>query len=100
FAGARSYFRAHEFGNTTLADLLEELSSASGRDLESWAQEWLQTTGVATVTVEPAEGAVGIERDDRRPHRFGLGRYEIDGSGGLVCAQRYDVELREGTESV
>src|SRR5699024_7054590 len=29
FAGARSYFRVHEYGNTTLADLLTELSAAS-----------------------------------------------------------------------
>ena len=31
--GARRYFRAHAFGNTTLDDLLAELAATSGRDL-------------------------------------------------------------------
>ena len=41
-AGLRHYFRAHEYGNTTLADLLDALEEASGRDLAAWAQEWLR----------------------------------------------------------
>ena len=47
--GLRSYFRAHEYGNTTLRDLLEALEVASGRNLAAWSKEWLETTGVNTL---------------------------------------------------
>ncbi|WP_182358359.1 aminopeptidase N [Tomitella gaofuii] len=92
--GARRYFRAHEYGNTTLTDLLAELSAASGRDLDAWARAWLQTTGVATLTLEQDEpgGETVAAQSDTRPHRFGAGRYEYDGDA-LVCVGRADVEL-------
>ena len=51
-AGSRQYFRDHAYGNTTLADLLAALSAASGRDLAGWARQWLQTSGISTVTAE------------------------------------------------
>src|SRR5699024_9844975 len=81
------------------------LADASGRDLDAWARAWLQTAGVATLTADPdAEsdaGPVVLARDDRRPHRFGVGRYVFDGvfdgvsdgAAGLVRAQHYDVEI-------
>ena len=50
--GVRAYFKQHEFGNTEFADLLVALERSSGRDLESWAQEWLQTSGVNTLAPE------------------------------------------------
>src|SRR3954469_2594330 len=49
-AGLRTYFKDHEFGNATFADLLVALEKASGRELQGWAQEWLQTAGVNTLT--------------------------------------------------
>jgi aminopeptidase N len=44
-AGVRAYVDRHAFGNTVFADLLAELETASGRDLEQWARVWLQTSG-------------------------------------------------------
>jgi aminopeptidase N len=49
FAGLRTYFNRHAFGNTELTDLLKALEETSGRDLGSWTKEWLQTSGVNTV---------------------------------------------------
>src|SRR3712207_6736915 len=43
-AGVRRYFRKHEYGNTTLADLLGELSEASDRDLSDWSAQRLEPT--------------------------------------------------------
>ena len=89
--GLRAYFKAHAFGNSELSDLLGALEEASGRDLHSWAKEWLQTSGVNTLTPE-------FEVDDEgrftsfavrqtahpdfptlRRHRIGIGLYDAPG---------------------
>ncbi len=86
--GLRAYFKAHAFGNSELGDLLGALEKASGRDLHSWSQEWLQTSGVNTL-------APDFEVDDEgrftsfavkqtahpdfptiRRHRIGIGLYD------------------------
>jgi aminopeptidase N len=56
-AGSREYFRKHAYGNTSLADLLAALSTASGRDLAGWAQQWLQTSGISTLALDISEDA-------------------------------------------
>jgi aminopeptidase N len=61
-AGLRSYFAKHAWGNTRLADLLAELATASGRDLDTWAEQWLRTTGVNTVAAVSAAPAHGPDR--------------------------------------
>jgi aminopeptidase N len=87
-SGLRAYFTAHAFGNSELSDLLGALEKASGRDLDSWADEWLQTSGVNTLTPS-------FETDDQgrftsfavvqsahpdfptlRRHRIGIGLYD------------------------
>ncbi|MFD3508693.1 aminopeptidase N [Nocardia sp. NPDC058666] len=89
FAGVRRYFRTHAFGNTTLADLLTELSAESGRDLAGWAQAWLQTTGVSTLTLEDGE----IVQTDPRPHRLAVGLYDFDATGDLVRRDRVELDI-------
>ncbi|MEV0685032.1 aminopeptidase N [Nocardia sp. NPDC050378] len=91
FAGARRYFRAHAFGNTTLDDLLTELSAESGRDLDEWARAWLQTTGVSTVTLDDDH----IVQTDPRPHRLAVGLYDFDADGDLVRRDRVEVDIVE-----
>src|SRR5690606_34955275 len=59
-AGLREYFKTHEYGNTDFSDLLTALERSSGRELASWAREWLQTSGVNTLAPEfetDADGA-------------------------------------------
>ncbi|MBC7301630.1 MAG: aminopeptidase N [Nocardia sp.] len=89
FAGVRRYFRAHAFGNTTLDDLLTELSADSGRDLAGWARAWLQTTGMSTLTFE--DGA--IVQSDPRPHRLAIGLYDFDAAGELVIRERVELDI-------
>ncbi|GAB2444821.1 aminopeptidase N [Nocardioides hungaricus] len=96
--GVRGYFKEHEFGNTEFADLLAALERASGRDLESWAQEWLQTSEVNTLAPEfelDAEGRYASfavrqtappDHPTLRRHRLGIGLYDAapDAGGRLV----------------
>ncbi len=76
FAGAREYFAANAYGNTTLADLLDALEHASGRDLRAWSRAWLETTGMSDLSVErDGTGGVTVVQTDPRPHRVTIGRY-------------------------
>ena len=85
--GCGAYFAAHAYGNATLADLLDSLSAASGRDLAGWAERVAAPAGVNTllpaVTVD-AEGRyteVTVRQTapdgapELRPHRIGVGLY-------------------------
>ncbi len=90
--GVRAYFKDHAFSNTEFADLLTALEKASGRDLEPWAQEWLQTSGVNTLAPEfelDADGGYAsfavrqtahADYPTLRRHRLGIGLYDaVDG---------------------
>ena len=83
FEGAKRYFRTHAFGNTTLDDLLAALEQTSGRDLHAWSREWLETTGMTTLTVQ--QGPVGLVMvpSDDRPHRLAVGWYDTDDLGAV-----------------
>ena len=47
--GLRAYFQRHAYGNSELSDLMSALEESSGRELDSWVAEWLQTSGVNTL---------------------------------------------------
>ena len=107
-AGSREYFRKHAYGNTSLADLLAALDAASGRELSGWARQWLQTSGISTLSLDfgsedAAEGTTtdddgtlgGVAvvqeatdpvtgREDLRPHRLRVGSYDFDADDALV----------------
>lgn len=78
FEGARRYFAAHAFGNTTLEDLLVQLEEVSGRDVRAWSRAWLETSGMSTLSLTPAgEGEWTLEQTDPRPHRLRVGLYDL-----------------------
>ncbi|MDN3444437.1 aminopeptidase N [Microbacterium sp. APC 3901] len=81
FEGARRYFAANAFGNTTLDDFLVQLSAVSGRDMTEWSQAWLRTTGVSTLRLErESGGSAALVQSDPRPHRLRIGLYDrVDG---------------------
>jgi aminopeptidase N len=90
-AGIREYFASHAWENTTLADLLDHLVRASGRDLHAWSRLWLETAGVNTLRLE----VTADERDiittavvtqtaaaafpTLRPHTLVIGSYCVVG---------------------
>ncbi|MEK0156751.1 aminopeptidase N [Arthrobacter oryzae] len=113
-AGSRRYFKDHEYGNTTLADLLAALGEASGRDLALWARQWLQTSGISTITadIEEHDGVLGkvvlvqeaadpaTGRQELRPHRLRVGLYDFDTNGSLVRVDTVETDLGGRTTAV
>ena len=104
-AGLRQYFKDFAFGNSEFTDLLAALEKASGRELSGWAQEWLQTAGVNTLTPEielDADGAysrVAVRQSAHpdwptvRRHRIGIGCYSYDASGSLVRTRYVETDV-------
>jgi aminopeptidase N len=95
FAGVGAYFRKHAHGNTELSDLLVELEATSGRQLGEWSKLWLETAGVNTLRPEISVDADGTitafailqeapaEWPTIRPHRLGVGLYDLQDDGIL-----------------
>ncbi|MGO4857836.1 aminopeptidase N [Arthrobacter sp. 2MCAF14] len=111
-AGSRRYFKDHEYGNTSLTDLLEALGTASGRDLGTWARQWLQTSGISTIAAEISGGgdameAVTLRQDsvdpitgtqEHRPHRLRIGLYNFDDGGQLLRTEGIELDV-EGADT-
>lgn len=100
-AGINTHFARHKFGNATLADFIDSLAGATERDVHAWADAWLRTTGVDTLTprVTPGENgtcALTVDRTGSRPHRIVAGLYDRDlGDDGrqLVLRERLHLDL-------
>jgi aminopeptidase N len=91
-AGLRAHLRAHQFGNATLADFVQAVADASGRDVATWANRWLRTAGVSTLAVETATrdgrytGARVVQtvpdgHPTPRPHTMRVGLYDLADAG-------------------
>jgi aminopeptidase N len=104
-AGVREYFAKHSWQNTELRDLLVELEKASGRDLDDWGRQWLETAGVNTLKPE-----LQVDGDGRitsfaivqsaveewptiRPHRLAVGFYNLDDAGKLERVHREELDV-------
>ncbi len=108
--GLQQYFKDFAFGNSEFNDLLLALEKASGRELDGWAHEWLQTAGVNTLSPE-------FELDDEgrytsftvvqtadpswptlRRHRIGIGMYEEfadeDMQGHLIRTSSFEIDIQ------
>ena len=103
-AGLRQYFKDHAYANSEFTDLLTALEKSSGRELDSWAKEWLQTSGVNTLSPEfelDADGAYSAFRvvqtaaadyPTLRRHRIGVGLYDLV-DGHLVRRSHVEVDI-------
>ncbi|GAB3698357.1 aminopeptidase N [Corynebacterium nasicanis] len=88
-SGVRRHFADHAWGNATFDDLLAALQTSSGRDLSGWADEWLKTTGINTlspaVTVADgvyesfavAQAGAAPGAGELRTHRVCVGLYSL-----------------------
>ncbi len=90
--GLQQYFKDHAYGNSEFTDLLQALEKSSGRELQGWATEWLQTAGVNTLAPEFELAGDGTysrlavrqtapaDWPTLRRHRLGIGLYDaVDG---------------------
>ncbi|WP_426241984.1 aminopeptidase N [Nocardioides sp. LHG3406-4] len=97
-AGANAYLSAHAFGNATLSDFLTALDDVSDRDVRTWAERWLRTTGFDTLRVTRRGDVPVLQRDGSRPHRLTVAAYDDDGrlvGSRLVDLADEPVELAE-----
>ena len=115
-AGLRQYFQDHAYGNTEFGDLLAALERSSGRELSGWADEWLQTAGVNTLTPEfdlADDGTYSrlVVRQSAHPdqptlrrHRLGIGFYDTvanaDGKTRLVRRDYLEVDVDGETTEI
>jgi aminopeptidase N len=99
-----AYFGSHALGNASLADLLDALEQASGRDLGNWSKAWLGAAGVNTLRPQFETDADGRISDFAvlqeappshpvlRPHRIAIGLYD-NGPGGLRRRHRIETDI-------
>jgi aminopeptidase N len=101
--GMKRYFSRHEYGNTELRDFLVALEESSGRDLDAWSKEWLETSDVNTLRPEvEAEGdrlgrffvrqEPGQTSSILRRHRVAVGLYD-DEDGRLRRRRRAELDV-------
>ncbi|MFE9781470.1 aminopeptidase N [Streptomyces sp. NPDC005775] len=105
-AGINTHFARHKFGNATLADFIDNLASATDRDVHAWADQWLRTTGVDTLTPHLTEAdttwSLTVDHHGTRPHRITVGTYDhtIDTQSGpdrLVLRDRFDIGIPQNS---
>ncbi|MCQ9136484.1 aminopeptidase N [Streptomyces hilarionis] len=81
-AGINTHIARHRFANATLADFIDSLAAHTERDVHAWADAWLRTTGVDTLTptVSGTNGdrTLTVAHDGSRPHRVAVGLYDLD----------------------
>ena len=88
-AGVRRHLANHAWGNATFDDLLSALEQASGRDLSAWADQWLKTTGINTLSAEfevedgryasfnVTQAGAAPGAGELRTHRIAVGLYKL-----------------------
>ncbi|MFD5508348.1 aminopeptidase N [Streptomyces sp. NPDC127051] len=87
-AGINTHFTRHKFANASLADFVDSLAAHTDRDVHAWAEIWLRTTGIDTLTPRIEESHGGwtliVDRQGTRPHHIGVGLYDRDPDNTLV----------------
>jgi aminopeptidase N len=105
-AGVREYFERYQWDNAELTDFLRALERASGRELDPWSKDWLETAGVNTMrpAFELDDDGGGTyssfavlqeaipEQPTLRPHRIAIGLYDVT-ADGLVRRQRHELDV-------
>ncbi|MFF3449120.1 aminopeptidase N [Streptomyces sp. NPDC002667] len=98
-AGINTHFARHKFANATLADFIDNLASATERDVHAWAEAWLRTTGVDTIEPEVTEAdgqwQLTVGHRGSRPHRIAVGAYDtVPGEDTrLTLRERFELDV-------
>ncbi|MFI5732871.1 aminopeptidase N [Kribbella sp. NPDC051587] len=89
-AGVNAHIRANEFGNATFADLLAKWTEAGAVDIATWAQNWLRTPGLDTISAVRTPDGIKLRKTApaaypaARPHKLTVGGYDADGNATIV----------------
>ena len=81
-AGLKNYFLKHQYGNTTGADLWEALSMASGKDIASFMDPWLNRSGFPLVTITQNGNEIELSQE-----------HFLDNPAKADTERRWDVPL-------
>ena len=101
--GVQDYFQRYRWSNATLADFLDCIERASGRDMQSWSRLWLETTGMNTLcpltetqdgryTRFAVEQSASPEHPTLRSHRIAVGLYSRS-AGGIRRVRRVELDI-------
>lgn len=105
-----AYFEKHQWSNATLQDLLTELETVSGKDLDSWVKVWLLEAGITQlegvlerdqngkVTSYRVHQTLPLAGTSLRPHSLTIGAYDFDDNNQLVLQDRFQVEITANSE--
>ncbi|WP_406149975.1 aminopeptidase N [Streptomyces sp. NBC_01012] len=108
-AGINTHFGRHKFANATLDDFIDNLATATDRDVHAWAATWLRTTGIDTLTahVENAGNSwnLTVDRTGDRPHRITVGTYDhsLDtqtGADQLTPRNRFELDVSQDRTAI
>ncbi|MET9495307.1 aminopeptidase N [Streptomyces sp. NPDC006552] len=97
--GINTHFARHKFANATLADFIDSLASATDRPVHTWADTWLRTTGVDTLTAHVTEGTgpdtwtLTLDQAGSRPHRIAVTLLDRDPADGRTLTPRDRLDL-------
>ncbi|MFE5208315.1 aminopeptidase N [Streptomyces sp. NPDC056600] len=104
-AGINTHFARHKFSNASLADFLDSLAAHTDRDVHAWADAWLRTSGVdtltATVDTEPGHWSLALGHQGSRPHRITVAVYDrvLGTDRTLVLRERHETDVPGGPET-
>jgi len=108
-AGLHEYLNRYAWSTASLADMIDCMSRASGRDLTRWADQWLTKPGVNSLQPEIVTGPDGVltslaivqsppatdPTGPLRTHRLTVGTYQPK-AAGLRRERRVDVTVSGG----
>ncbi|EPG66615.1 aminopeptidase N [Leptospira wolffii] len=66
----RLYFKRYAEKNTVLGDFLSCMSETSGIDIRGWSKEWLETTGVNTLSPVSQNGRLFLSQSPSETNRL------------------------------
>ncbi|MGW7060306.1 aminopeptidase N [Streptomyces sp. NPDC054904] len=96
-AGINTHFARHKFANASLADFVDSLATHTDRDVHAWAQVWLRTTGVDTLTPRIEESPGGwtltVDHNGSRPHHITAGTYHRAPDGLLERGELLGIDV-------
>lgn len=103
YSGARDYFKAHAFAAATFDDLLDSLRNHTDRDLDTWSDAWLKTSGPDTLTPEitvtddaiESLGIAATAEGATRPHRVSISLFDAS----LTRTDTFDVDIAAGSST-
>ncbi|MBI4116301.1 aminopeptidase N [Candidatus Pacearchaeota archaeon] len=89
--GMRNYFKKYAWKNTELADFLECLEEACGKNLSEWFDDWIKTTGINSISseIEFSDGKIknfaiiqhpSMENDLLRKHKTKIALFSENNS--------------------